>query len=63
MNAHVERVVVVHMVSVFTGAGQSLFGGQGGTAAPPEQAVDVSVKQTIPAPHSLSVWQVFGWHW
>ena len=44
MNAHADVVVVVHIESVFAGAGQSVLGAHGGgTAPPPEHAVDVCV--------------------
>lgn len=61
-NAQAFVVVVMHWSgSVLTGvAGQAVFGGQGATAAPPEQAVDVSSWQTIPSPQSASLLQDFG---
>jgi hypothetical protein len=62
LNAHRWRDVVTQLVAVGTTIReQSLPGEHGATAAPPEQEVDFSSKQTIPAPQSGSVVQVLAW--
>jgi hypothetical protein len=60
--AQILVVVVVHISSIFTGgpASQGVLGGQAATVAPPEQAVVVCAKQTMPAPQSASPAHIFG---
>lgn len=60
-NAHMDRVIGVHVVVVVSAGGTShlVFDGQGGVAGavPPVQMENVSLWQTIPAPQSASAVQ------
>jgi hypothetical protein len=54
--------VVVHVsMTVTAPASHAVFGAQAGPPPLPEQAVEVSSWQTMPAPQSASALQAFGW--
>jgi len=62
LKAHSLRLVVVHVSMTVTGpASHPPLGAQTGPPPLPEQAVDVSSWQTMPAPQSASALQAFGW--
>jgi hypothetical protein len=60
LNAHTLVVVVVQVSVVFTLASQGWSRAQGADSPLPEQDVDISAWQTMPAPQSESAAQAFG---
>jgi hypothetical protein len=69
LNMQLLVVVVVHISSGGLGgapaSGQAWLAGQlgGATAEPPEQAVEVWAKQTMPAPQSASALHALAWQY